>query len=159
MREGERRGKVGRESANPYFEGHKYHEPTVCPRCDLVYHAGRWQRSDLRPRNGLQESICPACRREVDRYPAGLLILRGSYLAAHREEIMNIVRNQTDLAGESRPLQRIMWVKDDRGEVEIATTNDHLALRIGKAIRSASKGELTVRRGTEDPLVRIYWER
>jgi hypothetical protein len=52
-----------------------------------------------------------------------------------------------------------MWVKEGQGEVEIATTNSHLALRIGKAIKSASKGDLTIKRAAEDQLVRVYWER
>jgi len=159
MREGERRGTVGRESKNPYFEGQKYPEPTVCPRCGLVYHAGRWQKVDEAPSHPVQESHCPACRREIDRYPAGLVVLRGAYLKKHHQEILNIARNQAASAAAARPLQRIMWVKEGQGEVEIATTNGHLALRIGKAIKSASKGDLTIKRAAEDQLVRVYWER
>lgn len=41
----------------------------------------------------------------------------------------------------------------------MAVTNSHLALRIGKAVESACKGDLTIKRGGEDPLVRVYWER
>ncbi len=57
------------------------------------------------------------------------------------------------------PLQRIMWIEDGRGELEIAQTNSHLAMRIGKAIESARKGILVIKRGREDSLVRVYWER
>lgn len=159
MREGEKRGTVGRESKNPYFEEQKYPEPTVCPRCGLVYHAGRWQAGEEAPPRPVHNSHCPACRREIDLYPAGLVNLRGGYLKEHRQEILNIVRNQAASAAAARPLQRIMWIEEGKGNVEIATTNGHLATRIGKAIESACKGDLTIKRGGGDQLVRIYWER
>jgi len=159
MREGERRGQVGKESVNPYYEGQKYPEPTVCPRCGLVYHDGRWQRAEGQPPPEANKSLCPACRRVADRNPAGFVYLSGGYLSAHREEILNLVQNQADAAAETRPLQRIMWIQDRDGGVEIATTNPHLATRIAKAVESACKGSLTIKQAPDEPLVRCYWER
>ncbi len=159
MREGEKRGSIGRENVNPYYEEEKYPEPTVCPRCGLIYQEGRWQRAETPPDPRSHESLCPACRREVDRNPAGLVYLSGGYFTAHRDEILNLARNQEDAAGSTRPLQRIMWI-DDRGDgVEIATTSPHLATRIAKAVESACKGTLTIKQTPEEPLVRCYWER
>jgi hypothetical protein len=91
--------------------------------------------------------------------PAGLLELSGDYLAKHRDEILNIARNQAASVAATRPLQRILWIEEKGGPIEIATTNPHLALRIGRAIRSACKGELTVKQAGRDSLVRAYWER
>lgn len=159
MHEGEKRGPVGRRSTNPYFEDHKYPEPTECPRCGLIYHNGRWQVGEVDKAASVHRNPCPACRREIDRYPGGLIYLRGSYLKAHREEILNIARNQADAAARSRPLQRIMWVEDENGNVEIATTDRHLAVRIGKAVLGACNGQLEVKRADEDQLARVYWER
>lgn len=85
--------------------------------------------------------------------------LRGAYLDSHREEILNIARNQATLASKSRPLQRVMWIDTVDEAVEIATTNSHLAVRIGKAIESACSGRMEVKRGDEDQLARVYWER
>jgi len=95
----------------------------------------------------------------MDRLPAGLLELRGAYLASHRGEVLNIARNQPASVAATRPLQRILWIEERKSGLEIATTNPHLALRIGKAIRSACKGELVVKQADKDPLVRVYWER
>ncbi|MCX6096057.1 MAG: BCAM0308 family protein [Candidatus Bipolaricaulota bacterium] len=159
MVEGEKRGAVGRASKDPYSELEKYPEPTVCPRCGLVYRAGRWQVAKEPPTGRARESHCPACRREIDRMPAGLLGLSGDYLAKHRDEILNIARNQAASVAATRPLQRILWIEEKGGSIEIATTNPHLALRIGRAIRSACKGELTVKQAERDSLVRAYWER
>ena len=159
MREGERRGPVGDDRVNPYYEGRKYPEPTVCPRCGLVYRDGRWHRVETPPPEATHQSLCPACRREVDRYPAGLVYLRGTYLTAHRDEILNLARNQEQAAAATRPLQRIMWIEDRDTGVEIATTDPHLATRIARAVESACKGTLTIKPAPQEPLVRCYWER
>jgi len=160
IRAGQRRGTVGHESKNPYYEDQKFPEPTCCTRCGLVYRNGRWQQGEGDPpAANVQRGQCPACRREVDRYPGGLLHLRGTYLTAHREEILNLARNQASAAAAQRPLQRIMSIEEDNGSLEIATTSSHLALRIGKAIVGACKGELTIKHASEDVLVRVYWER
>jgi len=160
MPEGERRGRIGGRSSNPYHEDRKFPEPTVCPRCNIVYRNGRWQDGD-RPTAGdsLHSSHCPACRREIDRLPAGLLFLSGEYLDRHRKEILNIARNQAAAAASHRPLQRVMWIEDSRDATEVATTNSHLALRIGKAIESACKGLLKIKHADDTPLVRVYWQR
>jgi hypothetical protein len=159
VHEGEKRGHLGRRTTNPYFEDHKFPEPTTCPRCGLIYHNGRWQTGELASDSDAHRSPCPACKREMDRYPGGIVHLSGGYFEAHREEILNTARNQADLAGRSRPLQRIMWVEENDDGVEIATTNSHLAVRIGKAVESACKGQLDVKRADEDQLARVYWQR
>jgi hypothetical protein len=160
MTQGEKRGRIGGKSANPYYEERKYPEPTVCPRCHLVYRNGRWQEDVAPPEEQrAHQSHCPACRREHDRIPAGLILLRGTYLAGHREEILNIVSNQAAAAAEHRPLQRIMWIENEASSVEIATTSSHLASRIGKAVEGACKGQLSTKHGDADQLVRVYWER
>ncbi len=160
MPEGEKRGRIGGGSANPYHEGRKYPEPTVCPRCRLVYRNGRWQPpQEDPPEEKTNESYCPACRRELDLLPGGLLYLSGDYLDQHRTEILNIAQNQASSAASQRPLQRIMWIEEDGSDTEIATTNAHLALRIGKAIESACKGTLDIKHAHGDQLVRVYWKR
>jgi NMD protein affecting ribosome stability and mRNA decay len=159
MAQGEKRGAVGRASKDPYSELAKYPEPTACPRCGLAYRAGRWQSAAQPLAERVRESLCPACRCEMDRLPAGLLELRGAYLASHREEVLNIAKNQAASVEATRPLQRILWIEERKAGLEIATTNPHLALRIGKAIQSACKGELVVKQAQRDPLVRAYWER
>jgi hypothetical protein len=160
MPEGEKRGRIGGGSTNPYHEGRKYPEPTVCPRCHLVYRNGSWRKEDVQP-NGPRpsESHCPACRREIDLLPGGLLYLSGEYLGQHKEEILSIAHNQASSASAQRPLQRIMWIDERNGNTEIATTNGHLALRIGKAIESACKGALDIKHAHGDQLVRVYWKR
>lgn len=153
-----RRGRVGWESENPYYEGRKHQEPTVCERCGLVYRDGHWQWGDEVPPDAAR-TICPACRREIDRYPGGYVHLRGAYWRAHWQEILNLVKNQEEEASRTRPLQRILWIEPQGEEMEIATTTAHLARRIGKAIQSAHKGDLSIHQPEGEPLVRLVWRR
>lgn len=164
MTEREKRGRIGGKSPNPYHEDKKYPEPTKCPRCHLVYRNGRWQlkeesKEETSPSQQSSSNHCPACRREIDRLPAGLLYLSGPYLEEHREEILNIISNQFTSATAQRPLQRIMWIERTEDATEIATTSSHLAQRIGKAIEDACKGTLIIKHADDAQLVRLYWAR
>jgi hypothetical protein len=49
---------------------------TGCPQCGTVYQEGRWQWS---AREGVIEELCAACRRIKDKFPAGVVTLRGDF--------------------------------------------------------------------------------
>ena len=155
----EQRGNVGHESKNPYSIDGKLSEPTICPECELIYHEGRWTNGSLPNANKANQKLCPACRRERDGVPEGLIYLSGEYLEEHKKEILNIAKNNEEKARTTRPLQRIMWIDNDKENIEIATTSEHLARRIGKAVNRAHSGELDIKSAKEDRLVRVYWNR
>lgn len=153
-----RREMLAEDPGSPYYELRKYPEPTVCSGCGLVYHKGHWTNSLTAPANANKE-LCPACKRTQDRNPGGLVYLDGSYLIARQEELLQIARNQERQAREQRPLQRIMWTKPNGSGVEIATTNVHLARRIGEALHHAHKGQLDVKYSEGTRFARVYWRR
>jgi NMD protein affecting ribosome stability and mRNA decay len=135
----------------------KLPEPTRCPDCGAVLRGGRWHW-EAAPAQA-NEALCPACRRIRDRYPAGYVTLKGDFFAAHRDEILAIARNRESREKAEHPLQRIMAVEDIEGGVQITTTDAHLARAIGDAVHDAYKGELEVKYGEQDNLVRVYWTR
>ncbi|WP_022846202.1 MULTISPECIES: BCAM0308 family protein [unclassified Desulfurobacterium] len=151
------------ESENPYYEGQKYPEPTVCPECGVIFKDGRWQwKKDLKEKlpQDVNKSLCPACRRKRDRYPGGIVILKGNFLKEHKEEILNRIRNIVEDVSALRPLQRILWMDEKNdGTMEIATTSEHLARHIGEAINSAFKGNFEVKYNENEKFARIVWER
>lgn len=153
-----RRGDVGHESKNPYYEGKKYKEPTICTNCNLVYQDGRWVNTEI-PDDDLNEALCPACRRKRDKNPEGLIYLSGDYFENHKDQIIHIAKNNEERARSKRPLQQIMWAEYKSDVLEIATTNEHLARRIGKAVQRAHDGELEIKSGQKERLVRVYWVR
>jgi hypothetical protein len=99
------------------------------------------------------------CHRIHDSFPAGEVILSGSFLAAHKQEIIELARHTEEAERKEHPLQRIMSVEDAGGKVTIRTTDIHLPRWIGHAIFDAYKGDLDTRYDKGGYFVRITWER
>lgn len=132
-------------------------EPTVCPACGAVYHAGRWQWA-ARP-DGAHEMLCPACQRVRDRCPGGYLTLSGEFLHKHRDEILHIARNAEAREKALHPLRRIMSVEDSDGDLLITTTTMDLARTLGDTVHHAYKGELDYHYTDEANILRVHWRR
>ncbi len=150
------------ESDNPYYERRKYPEPTKCPVCGAIFFDGRWQWPDQiheKLPKKMSEALCPACRRKRDNYPGGFLYLSGKFLEEHKDEILNRIKNVADEVLKQRPLQRIMWTKENDGKIEIATTSDHLARHLGEAVNDAFKGNFEVKYSSGDRIVNVFWHR
>ena len=142
---------------DPYQSKSKLPDPTVCPGCGGVYHEGRWTWMGQPARAHV--ALCPACRRIRDGYPAGYLTMRGPFLQAHKQEILNVARNQEARARAEHPLQRIMAIEEQADGVLITTTDPHLARGIGEALYRAYQGVLEFRYTEEGSLLRVRWER
>jgi hypothetical protein len=143
---------------DPYFVKEKYPEPSVCERCGVVFNSGIFMWANPIPKN-FPKMICPACKRIEDKFEGGVVLLTGKFLKEHKEEILNIVRNVEAYKIEKRPLERIMSIEEIEDALEIKTTYEHLARRIGEAVNSAFKGELKISYPEEEKYVRVRWFR
>lgn len=135
----------------------KLPEPTVCPECQAVYRNGRWCWVEIP--FGVPRALCPACQRIRDRYPAGYVTLRGSFLREHREEVLGLLRHVEAREKADHPLHRIIGTREEEGALEITTTDMHLARALGDALHRAYRGELEYRYAKEDSLLRVAWSR
>lgn len=142
---------------DPYKMRGKLPEPTVCPQCGAVYQKGRWQWGD-RP-DDAQETLCQACVRTNDGYPAGVVTLSGAFLDGHGEEILNLVRNTEELEKSEHPLHRIMNIERSDGQIVINTTDIHLPRRIGQAVQQAYRGDFDFAYDEEGYFIRVNWKR
>ena len=140
-----------------YKSKKKLPEPTLCPDCGAVFRGARWVWGEAPA--GANESLCPACHRIRDRFPAGYVTLKGEFLGAHRDEIMHLVRNREATEKAEHPLERIMAIEDAEDGVLVTTTDTHLARSIAEAVQAAYKGELDFRYNKEDNLLRATWSR
>ncbi|MDP1653536.1 MAG: BCAM0308 family protein [Rhodocyclaceae bacterium] len=136
---------------------HKLTEPTVCPECGAVYHAGRWQWG-AKPA-GAQEVVCAACQRIRDRFPAGFVEVGGNFFAAHRDEIMSLLHHHETREKAEHPLARIMAVADTPEGVLVTTTDIHLARDLGEALHHAYQGDLEFHYNEAENLLRVHWRR
>lgn len=142
---------------NVYRERDKSLEITVCTECGALYVDGRWSWEE--PPEQAGQTICPACRRIADRYPAGHLELKGDFLAEHRAEILNLIRNIESREKAERPLERIMSIEDGPDGVLVTTTGIHVARRIGEALARAYKGDLSYQYAEAEKRIRVFWQR
>lgn len=149
---------------DPYLPHEHLQEDTVCTGCGAVYVRQRWtldeSRSHLLVSTGAaRETICPACKKIADRYPQGIVTLRGDYWPAHRDDIMNLVRNEEKRGMATNPLERVMGIREEDGRLVIETTNEKLAQRIGRQVEKAHRGHLQYKWSEDNRLVRVEWER
>lgn len=142
---------------DPYLERGKPRGPAACPSCGAIYRRGRWQWGEASER--ARPHLCPACRRTKEREPAGTVRVSGAYFAEHRDELLALVRNAERRETRLHPLQRVMGLQETRGGLEVATTDVHLARRIGDALASAHRGTLQVRYSPHEYRVRVAWSR
>ena len=143
---------------DPYRAQQKLSESTRCPECGAQYRKGRW----LWPRasaHGLKQQLCPACRRTKDHYPAGEIVLSGSFLNEHREEILSRVHHIEELERQEHPLNRIMAIDEGDAEIKISTTDIHLPHYIGHALRDAWGGVTRTHYDLDGYFVRVQWRR
>jgi NMD protein affecting ribosome stability and mRNA decay len=142
---------------DPYKAKAKLAEPTVCPQCRASFVDGRWQW--VAAAADAHEELCPACRRVRDKFPAGYVTLEGEFLAAHRDELLQLVKHHADRAKAEHPLERVMDVEDKAGTLELTTTDMHLARGIGEALHHAYHGELQFHYNKAQDLLRVHWRR
>lgn len=142
---------------DPYRQAKKPPEPAVCPDCGAVFQGGHWQWLE-RPA-GAELVTCQACHRMRDKYPAGEVTLSGSFVQAHRDDLLAVARHNEAVEKQEHPLNRIMDIDDDGAKIVIRTTDIHLPRRIGEAVHHAYHGKLDVHYDSGAYFVRVGWVR
>ncbi len=151
-------------SLDPYILMKRNNHMAVCTKCHIVYFKKRWYvDEDLYQQKimlkKIERVICPACRKIKDNYPGGIVRLRGSFLRDHKEEIINLIRNEEERARGFNPLERIIKISEMNKEMEVTTTNEKLAQRIGKSLHKACQGKVDYKWSNDTKLLRVDWER
>lgn len=147
-----------------YKRQQKPPEPSVCPDCGAIFHAGRWQWGLRRPNS--TEITCPACHRIRDNFPAGFVHVGGHFFSTHHDEILGLIRHHAEKARAEHPLARIMTTKEsnEKGDggtegILVTTTDIHLARDLGEALHHAYHGELEFHYNEAEKLLRVHWRR
>lgn len=159
----ERKDKLIQERIHdPYYEGEKYPDGVICSGCQAIYKEGRWvwpTEEEKKKKMSSEETLCPACRRVRDKYPAGMVMLSGTYLANHKEEILNLANNIIEEEKARSPLKRLINIEEEDGRLVLNFTDDHLARRVGEAVGRAHKGEIEIKYQEEARFVKVFWHR
>lgn len=144
---------------DPYFVRERYLDPSVCGSCGVLFRGGIFEWPDTKKVENAAKITCPACRRIKDNYEGGRVLFEGSFILEHKDEILNILHNTEEIEKKHRPLERIISILEEQGRINVATTYEHIARRIGEAVHKAYKGELKIHYPEGQKYVRILWRR
>jgi hypothetical protein len=95
----------------------------------------------------------------ADDSPAGYVTIAGRFFSAHRDEVLACVRHFEQQEKTTHPLERVMAIKAAGDGAQVTTTSVHLARRLGHALKSAFKGDLSLYYNRQDNLLRVRWSR
>lgn len=140
-----------------YQERSKLPEPTRCSQCGALFVNGRWTWQEAPAKS--YETVCPACRRIAERFPAGSVEIRGLFFVEHRDEILNLIHNVERKEKDEHPMERIISATPIGDHLLITSTGHHLARRIGEAMARAYKGELSFQYAEAEDSIRVRWQR
>jgi NMD protein affecting ribosome stability and mRNA decay len=136
----------------------------VCHGCHAISTGRRWYQDEtvyatLLKAGTVKEIFCPACEKIRDGYPSGQVTLKGPFLAEHQDEILRIITNEEKRARERNPLHRIMGLREENGQLELTTTDEKLAQRIGRELHKACGGTVAYGWSHDNKFLRVQWER
>lgn len=143
----------------------------LCDRCNAVYYDGHWHTNPKlaeaikEHRSDVKKELCRQCAYIVNGEVStrkgfeGLVVLDGLSDPEEKHEVLKTVRNFARKATERNPESQLADI-DDRGtRVVISTTENQMAVGIGKAVNDAFKGgALRVVWSEDDMPARVYWK-
>lgn len=156
--------KNGQGFHDAYLNKAKPKDHCFCKKCGAIYHNKHWyfdgaelKSLQAKPKNG--STVCPACQKIEDRFASGIVTLRGTFLREHRQEILNLIRNEEARAMGLNPLERIIEILPRQEGLEVTTTHEKLAQRIGKSLFKAFHGKVAYQWSRGDKMARVSWMR
>lgn len=160
---GKKFGHAGRVE-DPY-QPEEGQEAALCAACHALYQNKRWFFDEklygrLAGTEKVREVTCPTCRKIRDRYPEGILTLKGEFFQQHREEIVTLLEKEAArVSGRSVQDRLIQMIPEGKDRLVVETTSEKLAQHLGRAVYRAYKGELDFRWAEMNKFVRVYWSR
>ena len=134
----------------------------ICMRCGAVFERSTWRRGRTPEpvrRSRVQRTTCPACVQVARGQAFGRVVLRGSYVRAHEDGIRRRIENVAKRAAFTQPERQIVSVAWERAALEVLTTSQKLAHRIGRELSKTFGGHAAYRWADRDGSLLVTWER
>lgn len=138
----------------------------VCQTCGAVYMKKHWYSHAelskfLKGQKNVKYSICGECalkpisQRGSAGYEGEINLLD---LGADKAEILRVVKNVAVRALKRDPEDQILKIEDKKDSLRILTSENQLAISIGKQVAQAFKGGiLKIQFSHQDEVARVTW--
>lgn len=136
-------------------------EPVLCERCGAVFAKRVWRRSAAsRPPVASLAAVawrtCPACEQVANEEWMGRLVVRGRLAPEQEDAIGKRLRNVAARAEFTQPERRIVSIGRSGSLLEVLTTSQKLAHRLGHELEKAFGGR-TRYKWSDDGSLEAAW--
>ena len=136
-----------------------------CMNCGSCYFEKSWHHSldqakleHLKQEKMIKFDLCPACKMGKEKRYEGEVVIKISG-TMNKQEIMNEIKNSDLMARQKDPMDRVLWTEDKPDGLHVFTSENQLAVKIGKKIKSSlGKGTLTIDHSQDEDVTRVYFE-
>lgn len=143
-----------------------------CPNCGALYYDKHWHSPEalvlerttvyLEP---LKEQWCYECKAGhlspggVPMRYSGEVVIEGNWTPQTRSDLLHLMRNIGHRAMVRDPEDRIIRILEQDGKFLVYTSENQLAVSIGKQVHTSHKGgELHIVWSADDKPVRVSWK-
>jgi NMD protein affecting ribosome stability and mRNA decay len=150
---------------DPYLPKVNPGETAICTTCHAIFRRRHWffdenEYDRLAGQAQTRQAVCPACHKIRDKYFEGeVTLLPSPFLNEHKEEILNLIRNEEERAKGFNPLERIISINEEDGKIIVLTTDEKLSQRIGRELKKAYQGTTRYRWSEDTKCARVSWSR
>lgn len=140
-------------------------EFVICMDCGSSYFDKSWHHAldeekpgHLKKDKLIKFDLCPACKMGKEKRYEGEVVIKFSG-TMNKNEIMNEIKNSDIMARQRDPMDRVLWTEDKPDGLHVFTSENQLAVKIGKKIYSSlGKGNLTIKHSKGEDVIRVYFE-
>lgn len=138
----------------------------ICRECNSVFFDKAWHHrleeekdSHLKSSKKIKFELCPACEMARDNLFEGEIIIKlkeGS--EKFKTDILNTINNSDKQAMERDPMDRILRIEEKTDGIHVFTSENQLAVKMGKKLRTSFNGGKMEIQHTGEDLIRVYFE-
>lgn len=89
----------------------------------------------------------------------GIVKISGAFLLDHEDDILNLVKHESQVAEGQNPEHRVTKIEKINGGITVLVSEHTLAAHIGKSLSRAYKGELDTKFHEGEKYSEISWKR
>lgn len=142
----------------------------VCPDCKSAFFDKAWHHMmeedkhfSVEKDKNIKFEICPACNMLKKKMFEGEIVIKLNLAGEHpiiKNDVLGAIKNSDELARQRDPMDRVLWMEDKGNEIKVYTSENQLAVIIGKKLDSSFPGgQLKIDHSHGEDLIRVFWER